>query len=55
MGKSGDELLSPERRVTKTCWVSAAAVASVAEVEEAFEDEREVRILKVWRLTVSTI
>lgn len=37
-------VLSPERSLTKICWVSAAAFSGV-DVEEALEEDREVRIL----------
>lgn len=42
-GKGG--VLSPERSLTKICCVSV--VSGVVDVEEAFEEEREVRIMVV--------
>ena len=42
--ESGYEL-SPERSLTKICWVSAAAFSDAA-VDEALEEDREVRILR---------
>lgn len=43
--KENDCVLSPERSLTKICWVSAAAFSGAA-VEEALEEDREVRILR---------
>ena len=52
--KESGYVLSPERSLTKICWVSAAAFPG-ADVDEALEEDREVRILRLgivgrWKL-----
>ena len=45
--EGGDDVLSPERSLTKICWVSVADISAevdAAEVDDAFDDDREVRI-----------
>ena len=42
--KESGYVLSPDRSLTKICWVSAAAFSG-ADVDEALEEDREVRIL----------
>ena len=43
--KASDYVLSPERSLTKICWLSVAAFPG-ADVDEALEEDREVRILR---------